>query len=438
MIRKYLVILLFIALAIYAETKVVAYSYMTDPNSDDIDYSKITHLVGSFVKSDLQGNLIYDSWTPADKMLQVLNKAKQSGVVTMIALGTSDAGWEMTKSKSARAKFVTNLVEYCVTNGINGIDLDLEGRAGSATWPFYPEPYESLAVELRSAMPDSMLLTSAVGSHSNHGAQWTNRFLDQLDWINVMIYDRALSWESSPVENHSTYGGHLEAANYWHNDRGLDKSRVVLGVPFYARGWDRDNNRVYREDPGWEVTTWDYKDFINREEISLDQDTLDISATDSVKYPRAEGVTGRATLFFNSVDMIAQKTQWSIDSGYGGMMIWHIAGDVPTTDDKSLLGAIDSVINGVVTPIEDFTFKKTSSLKIKVLKNNIQISGLKKGAPYELAIFNVSGKIIDQKSFNPNGSDKVLGIAKNSIAKGTYFSALKGNGERLIQKFTIN
>lgn len=423
-------LLFFLFAAVYAETRVVAYSYGTDPNSNLVDYSKITHIVGSFINSDASGNLSFLDWIPESDLLSVLEKAEGYGVVPMIALGTTVKGWEMTKDPVARTNFITNIVNYCSTNGIKGIDLDLEGTAEEFNWgspgTFFPEPYESLAIELRAAMPDSMILTAAIGSHSRNGAQWTDEFLGTLDWVNIMIYDRALSWEKSPVENHSSFEGQVEAANYWHKTRGISKKRISLGVPFYARGWDRENNRIYRENPGWDVTTWGYKFFIDKYSSSLDQDTMDIPAGDSVRYCRAEGITGRATLFFNSPAMIAKKTQWAVDSGYGGMMIWHFDQDVPINDGRSLLRAMDSVINGGTPIISNYYKNKKSDTGFSNINGKIKFSGLKSNNEYQLSLYSLKGQILYRIKRTLNGSIFEFNATSKKIPYGTYLISLKG------------
>lgn len=426
-VSKFL-LFLFVSSMAFSETRVVVYSYGTNPNSSLEDYSKITHIVGSFINSDSLGNLSFLDWIPEDDLLAVLEKAKGHDVVPMIALGTTVGGWEMTKSASARANFISNIIAYCSQHGIKGIDLDLEGTAEEFNWgnpgTFFPEPYESLAVELRAAMPDSMILTAAIGSHSRNGAQWTDGFLNTLDWVNIMIYDRYLSWETSPVKNHSTFEGQVEAADYWHKTRGISKDRISLGVPFYARGWDRDNNRIYRENPGWDVTTWGYKYFIDKYDISLDQDTMNLAADDTVRYARASGVTGKATLFFNSPVMIAKKTQWALDSGYGGMMVWHFDQDVPTSDERSLLRAMDSVISGS-TASKSFYQNKKDDICFFNTNKKIKFIGLQKNVNYNLTVYSLKGQTLFSSRFKTSSSSIELSSKNLKLSKGSYMISLK-------------
>ena len=53
--------------------------------------------------------------------------------------------------------------------------------------------------------------------------------------------------------------------------------------------------------------------------------------------------TGK-NFWFNTPDVIAQKTQYAIDNGYGGVMIWHYNCDLPSYAEGSLLGAIGKTV----------------------------------------------------------------------------------------------
>lgn len=435
MIQKITCILILFMGLLYAETKVVGYSYMTSPSTDEYDYSRYTHVIGSFVFSDKEGNLWFSEWNPADSIVAALKKAEQQGAVPMIALGTTTGGWDMTQDKAARTNFITNLLAWCDEHNIKGIDLDLEGNAAEFNWgnppTFFPEAYQALAVELRAAMPDSMLLTSAVGSFSRNGAQWTDTFIAQLDWINVMVYDRALSWESSPVENHSTYDGHLSAASYWHDDRGLAKDRIVLGVPFYARGWDRDNNRMYREDPGWDVTTWDYKDFILRYDAENDQDTIDFPAEDSIRYARAEGVTGKGTLFFNSPAMIKRKCEWAMKNAYGGLMIWHLGADLPTNHEQSLIKVIDSIVDPAEHISDSYVMSSnTSSVTVEASTKELYLSGMDRDKAYAVNLYGLNGQRVLAMKIADSVESTTFSLEAFK-ARGVFVYTLLENGKTL-------
>lgn len=95
---------------------------------------------------------------------------------------------------------------------------------------------------------------------------------------------------------------------------GYDKAKLDLGVPFYAR-------------PTTEEAYWyDYKDYYD----NLTEDGL------------YEDKELGLTFSFNTYDVIKEKTQYALENGVGGMMVWHYSCDVPADNEKALFGAMDS------------------------------------------------------------------------------------------------
>jgi GH18 family chitinase len=48
--------------------------------------------------------------------------------------------------------------------------------------------------------------------------------------------------------------------------------------------------------------------------------------------------------WFNTPDVIAAKTDYAINHGYGGVMIWHYNCDLPSTHEGSLLRAVGETV----------------------------------------------------------------------------------------------
>ena len=96
---------------------------------------------------------------------------------------------------------------------------------------------------------------------------------------------------------------------YW-LQRGVPKSKAVLGVPFYGYGFGAAfRNRGYSY------------------------------ATLVSTYPGAEHVDQiGSTIWYNGIPTIKAKAQYVVEEGLGGMMIWSLDNDV--TGDRSLLSAL--------------------------------------------------------------------------------------------------
>lgn len=50
-------------------------------------------------------------------------------------------------------------------------------------------------------------------------------------------------------------------------------------------------------------------------------------------------------VYANTHERIVQATQYAIDNGYGGVMIWHYSCDFPSSHKASLLRAIGETVN---------------------------------------------------------------------------------------------
>jgi len=117
-----------------------------------------------------------------------------------------------------------------------------------------------------------------------------------------MAYD--MNW---PHADHSTYDDAVAAMSYW-TDYGIEKGKLLTGVPFYGR------------DEGWS-TALTYAQIVDLYDPTPDQNW-------------AEG------FFFNGIDLVKRKADYAFSNGFGGMMIWELGQD--KFDDRSLLAAMVS------------------------------------------------------------------------------------------------
>ena len=139
---------------------------------------------------------------------------------------------------------------------------------------------------------------------------WCARFLpaavDAIDMVELMSYD---NWDENGF--HAT----MELAKQ--DVKGMLKlgyklSRIDLGLPFYARPTTK------------EARWYDYRAYWDQ----IDENGL------------AEEAGTGLVASFNTPDLIYEKTAWAIETGLGGVMIWHYSCDVPAENDASLFNAI--------------------------------------------------------------------------------------------------
>jgi GH18 family chitinase len=202
---------------------------------------------------------------------------------------------------------VAKLVAYLDRHGFAGLDVDLEG-------PSINEDYGAFIADLgRALKPKGKLLTAAL-SQGYGGDRVPPSALAHFDFVNVMAYDATGPWAPKSPGPHSSLKFAEENVAYWLG-RGLPKSKLVLGVPFYGHGFGAAHR------PGG----YSYAEVL-------------------AAYPGAEhrDEVG-STIWYNGLPTIRAKSRLVQEQGLAGIMIWSLDHDV--TGERSLLNAIGAVLN---------------------------------------------------------------------------------------------
>ncbi len=268
-------------------------------NPSAVPLDRLTHLCIAFANPN-NGTVDFDA-NPAD-ITALVNAAHAEGVLVLASIAGAAEGQAVAEAivPASVDNFVTQLLGLVQKYDLDGIDVDIEGHYVSST-------YEPFVVKLSDALPSDKLLTAAVATWN--GDDFPHGALARFDFINLMAYDHCGSW--SDACDHSTYGDSISELSYWENDRGIEKERMVLGVPFYGYCWGGSC-------PGTALT---YAELVSNYPGAKEGDSLS-GAGYFISY------NGPAT--------IAQKTQLAKE--HGGIMMWELGQDAPGAD--SLLSVI--------------------------------------------------------------------------------------------------
>ena len=315
------------------------------------------------------------------QQLQAL-KQRHPQLKVLISLG----GWTWSKyfsdaalTKESRERFVSSCIDLFIKGDIpspgwggmggpgaaagvfDGIDVDWEwpgseGNAGNIIRAQDRQNYTRLLAEFRKQL-------HAYGRHTNRDYLLT-AFLPAsaakidagfdvpdifgfLSFATVQGYDFHGTWE--PTTNHQsnlfTSPTDPSAPRYSvdgvvneYLSRGAPPKEIVVGVPFYSRGWTgvaAANDGLYQSATGpapgtWEAGVDDYKVVkqLLASGFTRHQDTL----------------AGAAWLFdgttfwtFDDPAIMAAKAQYASQKHLGGVMFWELSGDTP---DGELIEAI--------------------------------------------------------------------------------------------------
>ncbi len=287
--------------------RVVGYMPSWSGSAEEIDYTRLTHIIYSFAIPNVDGTL-----KPLDgeaKLAKIVELAKANGVKVSIAVGGwSDNGQELdgrfetlASTATGRENLVRDIMVLYDKHNLDGVDLDWE----------YPDPgsssanYNALMSLLRQELDlrGGLLSAAVMGGVTESGqVLWgaggiTDDALAMMDMVNIMAYD-------SSNGNHSSYDWSINCYRYWNETRNVPSSKLNLGVPFYAR-------------PSWAG----YKAIV--------------ATNPQAPYGDYDTTYG----YYNGIDTIKRKTKFVQDNFAGGIMIWEISQD--TKDDTSLLKAIN-------------------------------------------------------------------------------------------------
>lgn len=206
-------------------------------------------------------------------------------------------GWErsahfpaVSSSQQLRNRFVTSVVEFCLAQRLDGVDLDWE----HPTEPQQEQNYALLLKDLQKSFETHGLLLSVTI------AAWqklTPEAIAAVHYVQVMAYDhdqRHSTFEAAKADVELLLGMKVPA------------EKIILGLPFYGRNLRTREAMTYREIHEKFRPQWD-------------QDEI-------------------GEVYFNGPETIRRKTRHAVQSGLGGVMVWELGQDA--TDDSSLLNVI--------------------------------------------------------------------------------------------------
>jgi len=205
---------------------------------DVIDFTRLTHVNYAFLLPKKSGEL--KTFSSSAHLDRVTRAAHDAGAKVLISVGGwgSDAEFEaLAAAIDRRTRFVAAVVDFVAQHQLDGADIDWEyPSAGESSAHFV-----ALMGELRAALPNGSLLTTAVIADATHADGIDPAVFTFVNFVNIMAYD------GSPTA-HSPLSLAQQALTSW-AAKGLSKEQRVLGVPFYARPGDISYRKLLESDP---------------------------------------------------------------------------------------------------------------------------------------------------------------------------------------------
>ena len=293
----------------------------------------LTHVNYAFLLPNGDGSL--QPIENPGKLQELVTAAHARNKKVMISVGGwnngNDSAFEdIAVSSAKRATFATNLNNFMLQYGLDGIDIDWE-------YPEADDAYTELIAAIRSRIGSGKLLTAAVAATSSGGSGVPSAAIDIMDYITLMAYD------GNDGSGHSPYSLAQQSLDYW-GGKTANKSKLVLGVPFYAR-------------PGW----YGYNT-LRSGGCSADSDTCSY---------------GGATQYYNGRPTLRAKVDLMKSKGGGGIMIWELSQDTAPTSSDSLLKTLYDQLGGGVPPANNLALNKAA------LASSVEEAGLEAAKAFD-------------------------------------------------------
>jgi GH18 family chitinase len=364
-----------------------------------IPWDKLTHIQVAFAKvqkntfkirtpdawADLD-NTYGESWNSAFKgnygQLRKI-KVAHPHVSVLISIG----GWTLSgqfadaSSSDIKAKlFASEAVKFMKEHDFDGIDIDWEfptkvriaDKIDNVNDEGTPDEtgaskqnFTRLLKELRAKLDKQGLsdnryyqLSAAIGSSPSHINDTTepSKYIQYLDFLNIMSYDMHGAWDKMTNHQSPLYvnpnlpqdGVSINNAVKLLSAKGVPKNKLIIGSPFYSRGWkgvDCSNTTTLKNTDntpllglncnasGGASGRWDggrpagVNSWFDIVKSMRNKNGFKVYRDGYAKVPYLYNKSKKEFYTYEDEISVKEKVDYVKDNGYGGIIIWELSAD---------------------------------------------------------------------------------------------------------------
>lgn len=272
----------------------------------------------SYSEFDINGEKV-NGFDALKKNIKDIREIKPEMKIYVNILGPSDEDYKKKEAyhtlvfKEYGDELCKNIKAMLLELKVDGIYFDYEYPYSKKAW----HAYSDFLVSLRNILGNELKIGAALGPW---GKSLDKKAKAAVDYCEVMAYD--MFDKDGNHSAFSTVGGVL--ALDFMQKRKYDISKTDLGLPFYSRPIDKD--AVWLDYASAYKVLGKFKNY-DETDISVENKPYSIKR------------------YYNSYQMIFDKTAYAYDFGAGGVMIWHYSCDVPFETGFSLFEAISKAVS---------------------------------------------------------------------------------------------
>ncbi|SHI81795.1 chitinase family 18 [Clostridium cavendishii DSM 21758] len=389
-------------------------------------------------------------------------KSKYPNVKLLISVGgwtRSDKFHEIAASPEKRKILANSMVDFMKKyNFVDGMDIDWEyptvTRApedqydrGCVGGPEDKQNFTLLLKDIRetfnaNGMKDKLLTVAVSAGESKIRNTEPDKYAQYVDYIGVMTYDFAGSWDTTTGHLAGIYGNPNDAdksrakfnmndaMNIFVNDYKVPKDKLLGGTPLYSRGWGNvqagpNGDGLFQKGDGTfkgnlgEGGQYSWFDLKNLEKAPGWTKYRDPIA----KVPYLYNASTKQFLTYEDETSLQERINYINSNNYGGLIVWDASGD--DFDGARTMHTI--LYNGLIknnplppTPenkpqkalltVDNSTNTGSFNLTINIPNNSLATS-------YKLYENN---SVIKEGTINSNAFSDTLKITSKAVGNYTY------------------
>ena len=356
----------------------------------DIPMDQITHLNYGFalLKQDAQGEWfldVADRWAALpdggghDLYGKVAKATAEAGVENMLSIGgwTNSENGEFEAATATEAKsdaMAQKMVDFMVEHGFTGIDVDWEypsDAQGGVQFERLLDQIKTKLTALGKANDDYYPLTIAVSpNHKKIPFIHPKQIIELVDAVNVMSYDYHGAFDPITGHNAPLAAGSIAAdqklslegtLDEFHKVHGVPKNQLLVGVPFYGRGWgDVEPTELIPGLPGLGAPgtatakgLWDDAGQYTGSNPWYELKRMEQNPAftkywdDEAQVPYLYNSSTKEFFTYDDPRSVQAKVDFIKKNNYGGAIIWDLSGD---TKDHELGSIVAQVLDTATYP----------------------------------------------------------------------------------------
>ena len=318
--------------------RLIAYYRATDKQNtpiytaDNIPYDELTHIIHVAVQVSTAGDGSISVLKGAIEP-NLTGMAHAFGAMVLVSpRGDAPSFKSIAGSSAARIRFAQNLMNFVMTYGYDGVDIDWEVPDAS------DQPNCTLMMEaLRQVLPSpqyqlSMAVTDAPGNRGHYDFAALNGIID---FYNVMSYDFHGPWSAHTGHNAPLFANHADpdhvtsiddVVNTYVNTLGVPKSMLNLGMAFY--GYEFPAANLW--DPckcSTKVISRRYGDYI-KPRIDQNGWSSHLDSVSMAPYLTSNDSTKPGFITYDDAASTTRKVIYALQvRDLGGVFMWELAED---------------------------------------------------------------------------------------------------------------